>query len=408
MLVKKKTPKMYTVFQPNILIGANNDLNVSEARLYNEILNFNHREEPDRLNYSVPYEVITQTSDPLTISSKASQEVLRITQSLQQRTFFLNKELMVKHFDEKHPISINPFPTIRYESGSFEVNLNPYFKGLLLRLDLGFTKGDIELLRLFKHSASHRLYWLIRSVQYRQTGNKLEFEIDMFKESLGVAGQYEGRFDNFKKVILHPIQNEFRDTWVEFEYELIRRGRGGKATHIILTFKSDFELEKVLKLGYSYRWEESLQMHGLLERDIIKIRHNVNLKAEIKPGYYWDSHYVLDCIRIATREKNTKLNLSTNKNKIKNFASYLYKALMEGWWIEEIELTRPKDSEAPNQIDMFNPQEARVLQVKTFPLEELTLLYDEFVNSTKVKISIAEFAKQNGYKIVGDKVEKIQ
>lgn len=399
-----KHPNNYTVFQPNLLIGSNNELNVAEARVYTEVLSFNHREEPERMEYAIPYELITHFLEKELVAKRASSEVQRITQSLQKRVFFLNKELMQKHFDEKHPVSINPFPTIRYEDGSFHITLNSYFKGLLLRLDLGFTKGDIDLLRGFKHEASHKLYWKIRSVQWKLTGNKLEFSVDELKESLGVANQYEGRFDNFRKIVLDPIMEEFKGTWVEFDYEMVKGGKGGKVQKIIFTFRSDFELEKLLKLGYTYKWEESLSNFGLLERDIVKIRHNVTYKAEIKPGYIWDSFYIQSCIRIAQQENAIKQN-TKGRTKIKHIGSYLYKGMVDGWWVEQVELMRPR-AVPQNQISIFEPQKAKPLQKFQFSYTEFETMYNEFKGSMRINISIKDFAKQHNYVIMGDVVEK--
>lgn len=398
-----KHPLNYTVFQPNLLIGANNELNVSEARVYSEILNFKHRDEPDVLVYTVPYELVTPLVDR-NITRKSAAEVLRITQSLQKRVFFLNKELMQTHFGEKHPVSINPFPIIRYVDGAFEVHLNPYFKGLLLRLDLGFTKGDIDLLRGFKHEASHKLYWKIRSVQWKFSGNKLEMGIDELKESLGVVDQYKDRFDNFKKVILDPIQKEFIGTWVEFEYELVKGGKGGKVQKIIFSFRTDFELEKLLKLGYTYRWEESLSNYGLLERDIVKIRHNVTYKAEIIPGHIWDSFYVINCITIVQQEFAEKQK-GKGRQKIKHIGNYLYKGMIEGWWAEKINAKRAKTP--ANQIDLFNPTEARQIQKFQFSIAEFEELYNDFKKTMRINVSIKDFAKQHNYVIKGDFVEKL-
>lgn len=399
-------PNTYTVFQPNVLIGANIDLNLAEARLYSEVLNINHREEPKRLNYSIPYTSITDSSE-LVASKKTAQEVLRIIQSFQKRTFFLNKEFMHKHFGEKHPVSINPFPTIRYESGSFDITLNSYFKEILLRLDLGFTKGDIELIRGFKHEASHRLYWLIRSVQWKVKGTSLSFEIEEFKAALGCTGLYENRFDNFKKVIINPIQEEFRKKWVEFEYTLDKGGKGGKVKGITLEFKSDFELEKLLKLGYRYKWEETLTNYGLHERDIIHFRHSVTYKAEIKPGHIWDTFYIESCIQIALKLLKVSEN-SKGKNKIKSFNNYLYTGISEGWWLDEIAARRPRETTPVNQISIFEQSsEVRPLKRVSFPLHHLEETYNAWKINMKVNTSIESFAREHGYKIIGDIVEKI-
>ena len=422
----KRHPVHYTVFQPNVLLGANTDLKLAEIRLYTEILNFNHREEPERLVYQVPYEHITQMEDKDAISRKAAQEFRRIAKTLQQRVFELDKDFMKQHFGEDYEISIIAFPVIRYKQGHFEFELNRYFKAILTKLDLGFTKGDIELLRQFKHEASHRLYWLIRYHQWKYKAQSIEVDLPTLKEILGCEGQYE-RYQNFKVRILEPIKEELKGTWVEFDYEAVKGGWGSAVQSIKFHFNNDIENEKSLKLGTAYDWEETLLKMGIVERDVVKIRHYVTQGQEVKPSCPWDSFYIWACIRIA-QDQIKQRNTNAKMEKIKNPASYLFAALTEGWWVEEVselrkqELHRQQQNEKLQKQLSFFEEETKTLiaqqkkqkdkkvivakPIVKIPYQEFKEMHQEFNKQNGQPLSEEEFATYCGYVIKGDFVEK--
>ena len=314
--VKKRHPVHYTVFQPNILINANSDMKLVETRLYTEILNFNHKDNPDQLTYKVPYEAVTLRTDKNAISRNAKREYMKLTKRFQKRVFDLDAEFMKVHFGEEYPASIVAFPTIRYQDTCFLIEINRYFKAILVKLELGFTKGDIELLRTFIHTYSHRLYWMIRHYQWRPNTNSLRIGLAELKASLGCAGQYN-RFQNFKTRVLEPIQEEFRSTWVEFEYDIVRGGRGGAVKEIIFKFNNDFEQTKKLKLGAAYDWEHILSGYGIASREIIRIRQWVIEGAELKDAYRWNNYYVNAVIRLV-REAYVRKNQNKGAKPIKN------------------------------------------------------------------------------------------
>lgn len=414
----KKPPIHYTVYHPNVLIGANNEMRLAEIRLYTEILNFNHQDEPDRLIYQIPYEYITQ-SDRRQASKNAVREFMRIASTLQKRVFTLNREFMQEHFNKNFPSTIVPFPTINYKDTCFEMELHPYFKKMLTKLELGFTKGDIEFLRTLKHEYSLRLYWLIRSEQWKVGGNSLRMELEILKDALGCADQYKNAFDNFKRRVIEPVQNEFRGSWVEFNYETVRGGRGGKVVkEIVFNFKNDLEQAKQLQLGLRYPWEDTLLQYGINERDIVRLRHNVTQQAPLKDGYLWNNYYVVACVAIA-QEHYRERRANPHAEKIKSMRSYLFKALTEGWWIEEVERRRLRDEAVrPVSIPMPAAQTgsppaplARKVEKRTrsvrIPYDEFKETYREYLKASGEIITEEDFASRFGYALKEGYVEKV-
>lgn len=441
MKEKKKHPIHYTVFHPNILIGVNTELKLAEQRLYMEVLNFNHLAEPDRLDYEIPYEFITHSTDKKVIQKKAHQEFTRIAEVLQKRVFRLDKEFMQTHFNEKYAVTFNPFPVIKYKEKHFQVRLNEYLKAILVKLETGFTKGDIELLRTFRSEYSFLMYWLIREQQWKQRGGALEFTVEGLKKALGCEDQYEGRFNNFKARVLDVVYEEFKGTWVEFEYDIVRGGKGGKAIQALrFHFKNDAQQERTIVAVAQYEWETELLRYGVQERDIWRIRDWVNTSAPLKDEYIWDSFYVETCIKMAQEHYRSKKQQQKAKQ-IQNMANYIYAALVNGWWLPEIEFRRSelqkkslamlvqsgtKRSAAPVAADVTEDAAVSSLikpityaverQAEipfaaakpkfTMPYSDFQATYRAYCEATGEAVSEADFATRLGYIIAGDVVEK--
>ena len=441
MKEKKKHPIHYTVFHPNILIGVNTELKLAEQRLYMEVLNFNHLAEPDRLDYEIPYEFITHSTDKKVIQKKAHQEFTRIAEVLQKRVFRLDKEFMQTYFNEKYAVTFNPFPVIKYKEKHFQVRLNEYLKAILVKLEIGFTKGDIELLRTFRSEYSFLMYWLIRKQQWKQRGGMLEFTVEGLKKALGCEDQYKGRFNNFKARVLDVVYQEFKGTWVEFEYEIIRGGKGGKAIQAIrFYFKNDAQQERTLTTVAQYEWEAELLRYGVQERDVWRIRDWVNTSAPLKDDYIWDSFYVETCIKIAQEHYRSKRQQQKIKQ-IQNMANYIYAALTNGWWLPEIEFRRSELQKKSLSILMQSatkrsvsstaadaPEDTTIAMLMkptsytaecqtqipfaaakpkfTMPYADFQATYRAYCEATGETVSEADFATRLGYVIAGDVVEK--
>ncbi|WNJ21583.1 replication initiation protein [Pontibacter sp. G13] len=408
---KQKSPVHYTVFQPNVLIGANSDMKLMELRLYTEILNINHSEEPDQLTYHIPYEAVTE-SEGRQADKNLTRDFMRLTKMFQKRVFDLDKDFMEVHFGESYPVSIVPFPRIRYREKMFEITIEPYFKAVLVKLDLGFTKGDIEMLRGFRHTYSHRLYWVIRQNQWRRDG--LTLSLVELKAVLGCDGKYP-RYNNFRKDVLEPVRREFEGTWVEFEYHPIRKGRGGAVREITLEFKDDLQQMRELKLGEAYSFEKILAAYEISPREIRKIRQNVTMATEVHPGFVWNEDYVIQVIEMV-RELDRKKHNSKDAKPIKHMGAYILKILNEGWFIEQIQERRKLISKTiEQQLDLFpSTSQLNRLAPKQPPVEFRTTyasfreMYELNQEINPSSMTEAEFAANLGYEIHGDWVVKIQ
>lgn len=407
----KHHPVHYTVFQPNVLVRAESDMKLMERRLYTEILSFNHREEADELTYFIPYELITESKERQA-NKNFRRDFIRIAESMQSKILHLDQEFMKLHFGKDIRASLVPFPYIEYEDMGFKITLERHFKIILTRLDLGFTKGDIELLRGLQHTYSHHMYWLIRYNQWRESS--LSLEIEKLKEALGCAGKYKAIKD-FKKWVLEPIRKEFSGTWVEFDYELIRKGRGGAAKAITLHFKSDVELEKGLSLGKVYNFERALEQYGITQQEIKKIRQYVTLGEEVREGYHWNELYIHAVVQLV-KEQYKKKKQNPHASQIRNMGAYILAVLKSGFFIEQVKIIEKDMRLRGQQLNVFEtqppvqepidpePQE----KFKGIPYEDFKELYEAHKQLHDDNLTESAYAQSLGYKIEGEFLIRIQ
>ena len=326
--LKKKVsrhPALYTIYKPNELIKAKKlNMNLMELRAYNVILDNNHVASPDKLVYEVPYSYVFDISD----TKNKAANIRRISENLQKRIFHFDETFMMEHFGKKADASMTPFPEINYFEKHFEIHLWPRFKKILTMLELGFTKGDSETLREFEHEVSHTLYWIIRSRQVWKT--EWEVDLESFKETLGLQDKYPS-FGNFKRRVLDVAHDEFKGTYTEFSYELIKKGRGGAVTAIKFRFKNGPKEELDAPAGQGYPWEEKLIQLGVTKDKVKEIRQRVNINQETEQGFSWDSDYIRFSIEGAHKELEEKAK-DPKKTKVQNIGGWIYNGLNVGQW----------------------------------------------------------------------------
>jgi hypothetical protein len=331
-----KHPIKYTIFLPNILINfARTELKGYEIGVYNEILNENHKEAPEQLTYKVPYENIYGR-----ITKNIARDKKRIAKTLQGKSIYLDKKYMEAVYGEGSARTVVIFPEISYEDDHLEIHLHPKFKKLLTIFDFGFTKGDIETLRKFKHDISHPFYWLARQKQSFQ--RNWVVSVEEFRDVLGISGYDDWR--NFRKRIMNSIEDDMKGTWMEFDIQYKKKGKGGSVKEIEFNFKNGPIEEKNTPIG-SEKWEAMLQRMNINEQAIKTIRGCVNVGLEdILPDgrkIIWDVNYIVWSAEAAKVEFDKKAK-NSNLKQIENLAAWFIEGIRKGYWLNYVEDKRKK------------------------------------------------------------------
>ena len=267
---RKLIAQEFSIFKPAIIAHSDTEMDLKSLKLFHEVLAFNHRAEADRHKYSLPYAVITQTTNERVLQKTIAQEVERIASAMQRFVFRVDKKKMFEITGEKNAATVSPFDRIVYEGQKITVVLAPTFKKLLVRFQQ-FYLGDARTVRSLNHKASIHMYWLI--ISYSWKGNSFEISLEDLKDLLGCSGAYQDRWDHFKDRILNPIYQEFLGTWCEFSYQPQKKGR--KITSLIFNFKSDAQVIRSIINESPFRFEHTLQQLRLDYKSIIDIRGRV-------------------------------------------------------------------------------------------------------------------------------------
>lgn len=325
-------PIQYSIFKPNSLIQADrSELKGIEIKVYNEILNNNHSKTPEVLVYKIPYDLISY--DP---QKNGARDRKRIGQALQSRSIYLDEEFVKQHLGERSARSIVPFPEIVYNKDHLEIHLSPKFKRILTILNLGFTKGDIETLRRFKHDISHKFYWVARQ---KQTFHQVwKISLEDFRTALFISGYTDWR--NFKRNIIDAIQEDMQGTWMDFTIDFVRKGRGGAVKEFVFKFKKGPKDEKDEPVGLGFEWEWRLQKMGISDQVIKQFRQYVKVGSshELPNGKVitWSSEYILFSGEVGKVQFDATKN-DPKKKPIENLAAWFVSGLLEGRWLDEVE-----------------------------------------------------------------------
>lgn len=341
-----KHPVQYSIFKPNSLIQSDkSELKGLEIAVYNEILNNNHKKTPDTLTYKIPHNIITYD-----FSKNGSRDFKRIGEALQKRTIYLDKNFVKKYFGEKSPRSIVPFQEVVYNNSHLEVHLGKTFKRVLTMLEIGFTKGDIETLRQFKHDVSSQFYWIARQ---HQTYKKVwKISLLEFRNLMFITKHKDWR--NFKKKVIDSVQEDMKGTWMEFEIELVKKGTGGAVRGLILNFKYGPKEEEEEPIGIKEEWERILLGMRVNRKLIIQIRRWIRNQdiGETDNGekFIWELAYIEGSIDAARKEYNLKKN-DSKRISVKNVSAWFISGLIIGRWLKEANAY--KEELTINLVDTF-------------------------------------------------------
>jgi len=325
-------PIGYKIFHPNALVEADKtELRGAEMSVYNEVINHNHKKTPEQLIYNVPYDTIFSAASKFNRNSERDQSIL--SKAIGSRVIYLNKKYVAEYLGERAPRSFNPIADLIYKDEHIEVHLHKVFKRVLCNLEAGFTKGDIETLRTFNHDITHHFYWLARQ---KQTFKKVwRIALDDFRKALHIKGYAD--FRDLKKRILDPILEDMKGTWMEFELELVKKGRGGKVSELIFKFKNGPKEEADLPAGKAFNWEKQLLNLGISEHMTKQIRQLVKAAGDIEDEYgnktTWDSHYVQFSIQAAAEQYKKQ---EKGKTKIRDKAAWFIDGILTGRWVQTV------------------------------------------------------------------------
>ncbi|MGL4954705.1 MAG: replication initiation protein [Cetobacterium sp.] len=252
------------------------------------------------------------------------------------------------------------------------IKINEDFKYILNGLTEMYTKFDLLDFVNLKSVYSKNTFKLLKQWE---TTKKVEFEIDIFRDLLGVPTTYNT--DNFNKRVLKPLVEELQHCFKNLKLEKIRTGR--KITKLKFTWeskkreieKSEIELEITQSLNSFFEKAKKNRFltEILTEKNIYKLTQMYE-EDQLKKGLLYIYKQV--------------------KKDIPNF-SYLIKILETGIQEQEIKIKVIND-EAPEEIEQ-NIEEKQQEEEKKDKEAENPLLIAYYNFPESIKNGILESAK---------------
>ena len=354
---RKLIAREFSIFKPAIIAHSDTEMDLKSLKLFHEVLAYNHRAEPDRHEYSLPYSAITQSTNERVLQKTIAQEVERIASAMQRFIFRVDKKKMFEITGEKNAATVSPFDRIVYEGQKITVVLGTTFKKLLVRYQQ-FYLGDARTVRGLNHKASIHMYWLI--ISYSWKGSSFEISLEDLKELLGCSGAYKNRWDDFKRRIIEPIYQEFLGTWCEFSYHPQKKGR--KIASLIFNFKSDAQVIRSIINESPFRFEHTLQQ---LRVDLKSI---VDIRGRVQRGEYTEQ----EVERVITHAQENKSIRSKGGYIIKGLKERIFERLAV-----QTELDITPSSSSPTPTNRYWGQVRQRWGFSDQQMKQLATLYTE-------------------------------
>ena len=209
----------------------------------------------------------------------------------------------------------------------FSVMLHPALKPYLLQLKEDFSQFQLSEYKALHTHTAIRIYEILKSWHGRGK-SKVTFEVEEFKEMLGLKGKY-GHFGGFKKKVLDEAQRRLTEnTDYSFTYHVVKQG---KAPHSIV-----FEISKN-KPTIAKKKAEPIEAEAVEVETVTNETHE-NLFEELQPivkGWGMGNLALMKLIEGNPEERiraGIRMTQEAEKGgKVPNLAGYFTQAVREGY-----------------------------------------------------------------------------
>jgi len=309
------------VLKDNIVTKAN-DLNLRAYKLNRIeqllVLSVASMIQPNDEDFKTYKIYIRDFMDLLSIQDQSKYvELPKITKGLMSKVIEIKREHSL--------LQVCWFSSVEHKLGDgiIEVEFSPKLKPYLLNLKDNFVSYALNEVSKLSSKYSIRIYELLKQYQFRKT---IEFEINEFRELIGLDDTMYPRYSNMKPKILLSSQKELRSkSDIFFKFEEIKTGR--KVTSLkFYIYQNNVKSVDNVKMSEEVSAtvsEDNEQEKEDLEK-IIYMMKAENIKE-------------LDAIKIYNvangniNKIQEKYNLSQSMTGIKNIVGWMIKAIQEDY-----------------------------------------------------------------------------
>lgn len=305
-------------------------LNKTEQLLVLSIASMVQPQDPDFKTYKL---YVKDFMDLINVSDKSKYvELPKITKSLMMKVIEIKKTHSL--------LQVAWFSSVEHRQGEgiIEVEFSPKLKPYLLNLKENFVTYALNQVAKLSSKYSIRFYELLKQYQFK---NSVQFEMDEFRDLIGLDDSIYPRYSNMKPKVLLVAQKEINDkTDISFDFEEIKTGR------MVTSLKFHIKANKKAVDEVCATREDKSTIEGE--------KRSTGLINEIKAIFKEDitglqAKSILDTAKGDINIIREKYKLSENASKIDGIVGWIIKAIKDDY----------QPSKGKVKVDKFNDYEQR-------------------------------------------------
>lgn len=300
------------------------------------------------------------------------RHIQNLSHTLRDRTIIIN------NMENDEYLMIGLINIVEYRNGVMKLKFEPECTDLVLNLKSNYTKLDLSLYKKLNNIYAMRLYEIFKSNIYKSEDSlSLTYGINNLKLTIGMIQINDEihkaiiRGDDIEEVIencdgvdslkdssnfrraLNTAIDEINDiTDIYVEYELIKKGKGGKIRAICFTITDKSKLKKIKVKSDDIKQQEKNDTPSGDEIISLMFEIKMVIKEELSINDY---RQLLECANYDKNKVLEKYELAKKVKNIDNLMAWMLSAIKNDYKTVETKA----DKKEQNGINKFNDFEQR-------------------------------------------------
>lgn len=355
----------------NQLITGKHKINAIEQKIFN--LSLAKVKFDNKLGRPVAELTVKEMRDILDCKGNSIyRHIQNLSHTLRDRTIIIN------NMENDEYLMIGLINIVEYRNGVMKLKFEPECTDLVLNLKSNYTKLDLSLYKKLNNIYAMRLYEIFKSKIYKTEDSlSLTYGINNLKLTIGmiqindeihkaiikgddieeVIENCDGvdslkDSSNFRRALNTAIDeiNDITDIYVE--YELIKKGKGGKIRAICFTVTDKSKLKKIKVKSDDVKPQEKDNTPSGDEIIALMFEIKMEIKEELSINDY---RQLLECANYDKNKVLEKYKLSKKVKNIDNLMAWMLSAIKNDYKTVETKA----DKKEQKETNKFNDFEQR-------------------------------------------------
>ena len=355
----------------NQLITGKHKINAIEQKIFN--LSLAKVKFDNKLGRPVAELTVKEMRDILDCKGNSIyRHIQNLSHTLRDRTIIIN------NMENDEYLMIGLINIVEYRNGVMKLKFEPECTDLVLNLKSNYTKLDLSLYKKLNNIYAMRLYEIFKSKIYKTEDSlSLTYGINNLKLTIGmiqindeihkaiikgddieeVIENCDGvdslkDSSNFRRALNTAIDeiNDITDIYVE--YELIKKGKGGKIRAICFTITDKSKLKKIKVKSDDVKPQEKDNTPSGDEIIALMFEIKMEIKEELSINDY---RQLLECANYDKNKVLEKYELAKKVKNIDNLMAWMLSAIKNDYKTVETKA----DKKEQKETNKFNDFEQR-------------------------------------------------